>query len=972
MPKTKLDIAVEELRQYFQLFSLEDLVSGDIARNFSFLNFEQDNGLNLSGVEDDPLLTKLSDLFIQTQQGSLPTPEITRKVISFDQTKPIESQLTPLIISEPYFERNLLPFKPGISEILGDLNDSSDGINVNPSNPTKDQPTVGMFLIRNSRIALSNKNGNALSIFMNSIPTHEWNLAVPFINIKFQFQRPAVSSTGRANTPSINRFLEGATQLGQNTFDLKLQTGTSVDQEFILAGDGESIAEAGTELFLMPQTLVNPNSSGDGTRVVPVIDRFRPMASLISFDVSVVSAVGLMAHRTANLKFTLHDRSRLSELSDFIKSGLYNKTEMLIEYGWEHPDKSQNNVFANFINGLRTKEKYAISNNSFQFKNNGEVDVELSLYTKGAVDMYTSQVAAGSNEIISERDAIAELQERIGELRRKVFKPGAVYTKEIRGQQILNTASDTKAELELTKDLRKELKQTLKVLESNPTKSAKELRERLIELFGEKGRAQSLGSNIASVIDKKMKKISGRLPERGGRERTPDPFMIPLSERRFDKILGEVTGELRQGEKEEQFVSLAKLMLLFVLQPLASTKKFDDIQLLFYNMNNSAGFGRGQNIGQFPIDYRDFKKQYKKIATLKRTANLSLREFMQFVSNRFIEDIANPIYGLRDFYRAKPDKETGKAVPKERADRKDPRGLNTKIEQRLKEVTGGVFKLPQIDMYVECVPGHPAQEGQSKDSLEAMTILRIHVFDKLASSFESQSDFLASQREDEIRALGNLPPPKETDEYTQGDIGSLKKLISAAERKGLIEAIRNDNRNDGEDPGPIYRFKGGPNKVKEFIAQTMPTIIFGANNTAIIDAGLETLQDQKLSTINMINSGDKGDLEANGGATNGLPVRVFPAQMNSRMFGCPILEYTQGFFADFQTGTTIDNVYLVSNIEHNMGPGKFSTAARMTPVDGYGQYQSMVQKVNEAVSVLAEIAAEEENNGANPLPDNRP
>jgi len=415
------------------------------------------------------------------------------------------------------------------------------------------------------------------------------------------------------------------------------------------------------------------------------------------------------------------------------------------------------------------------------------------------------------------------------------------------------------------------------------------------------------------------------------------------------KEKGNIKNIIERGDDKRKFVSLAKLMLLFVVQPLVETNKFDDIQLIFHPFNDNAGPARELNIGNFPIDIGTFQKNYDRVAKLRRTANLSLREFLNFISNKYLEDISNPVYGLRDLYRYETNKETKEIqvlVNKSLAN--DITALSQRVENNMRaaNVPDGNFKLPQVDIYIEAVSGVPSTEGQSEDAFEGLTILKIHVFDKHATAFAAQSDFLSAQRDDAIRTLG-----KAANSVVQGETTStdLQVLVDNAGRDGanLIERIEDE---DGESE--VYSFIGGPKEVKNFISKTMPTMVFGASNTAVLDAGLETIQDQKLSTINMINSGDRGDLTPQGAATNGLPIRVFPAQLNMRSFGCPIMEFTQTLFCDFQTNTSIDNIYAATKIQHVLEPGKFVTSTTMTPLDAYGQYQNIASTIGAAITKL--------------------
>lgn len=952
MPKTTLDDAVNQLRKWFLLFSLDEFIAGDIARQVQSID-----QASITQAEDiPPDIRSVAEIIVNTQRGGFTSPVLMQKLsdLSKDLDETGTSSLALSDIVSAFYENEVLGNELGVNtsikEILGPLSSQEgNGINSNPQSPDKNSPTVSILFNRTTQIALSNKNGNAISIFMNSIPTMEWSRAIPFISIKFQFQRPAVSTDNRPITPSTVRFLEGSGKLTHTgkapvgfaeagTFDLKLQTAVSADNDFALTGDinPEGIGEAGTELFLLPQTMVNANQdNSEENRITPVIDLFRPLASLKKFEVDVSQAAGVISYRTAKLSFTLHDRSRLNEIADFIKAGLYNETEMLIEWGWEHPDKSGDNVFADFINALKVKEKYQISNYDLNMKANGEMDIDLSIFTKGGVDLYTSKIA-DTDSTIESQELVRQLQKQISNLRQQVYRQDKRFVEEIRGEQILGTAGDNNSSIELSKSLKIELRKTLSQLDKNPSRSAKQLREALEELYGTDGTdgaARSLADSIAKRIDDKISLI------RRGASKTPDPFLDPKNFNSSD-------------QKEEHYVSLSKLLLLFVVQPLALTKKFDDIQVIYYNLNGHAGFGANKNIGEFPIEIASFQKNYKKLGTKRRTANLALQEFIRFIGNRFIEDIANPLYGLQDFYRDSPDKQTGGNIPI-RKFKNEPTALNNAIEERMREagIQDGIFELPQVDIYVECVPAFPSGEGVAENVFEGLTVLRIHVFDKKATSYEGQQAFLSAQRRDEIRSFGNATFEKENDDKYKT---SIQNIIEKARESELIEIV--------EDRGgrTLVNFKGGPKEIKSFIAQTMPTMFYGVNNSSVMDAGLKTLQDPKLTTINMINAGDKGDLTPNGGATNGLPIRLFPAQMNMRLFGCPIMEFTQAIFCDFGTGTSFDNIYAATKIQHSLEPGKFYTSVTMTPLDAYGQYQSAVQKVGDAIAILSELEGNEQ------------
>jgi hypothetical protein len=47
----------------------------------------------------------------------------------------------------------------------------------------------------------------------------------------------------------------------------------------------------------------------------------------------------------------------------------------------------------------------------------------------------------------------------------------------------------------------------------------------------------------------------------------------------------------------------------------------------------------------------------------------------------------------------------------------------------------------------------------------------------------------------------------------------------------------------------------------------------------------------------------------------------------------------QQFFVDFGTGTSVDNVYYVTGLSHDIQAGKFETKIKMTPGEAYGKFK---------------------------------
>jgi len=77
------------------------------------------------------------------------------------------------------------------------------------------------------------------------------------------------------------------------------------------------------------------------------------------------------------------------------------------------------------------------------------------------------------------------------------------------------------------------------------------------------------------------------------------------------------------------------------------------------------------------------------------------------------------------------------------------------------------------------------------------------------------------------------------------------------------------------------------------------------------------------------------------------------------MYGCPLLNFAQQFFFDFQTGTTADNIYAVVALDHRFSAGEFTTQAKLAPLDAYGKYISLAERMRNVSAIVNDIADQE-------------
>lgn len=892
-----------------------------------------------------------------------------------------------------------------IREIMGNVDHSL--INCNIGAPDKEHPGLSVILSNSTRVSLQQRFINPTVLFLNAIPNVELQRATPIASVEFVVARPPLSADGRIQSIGLPKFLLGAEQVSeQNTALHGMVTANSlVATPGSTAQSGEQLAKTvgGMELFTSPQTLVNADQFEvpNAVRGNPVLDKFRPFMSLNEINISVVPSTGIMSFKTARLTFVLHDRSRLHEVAEFVRPDFYSTNEVLIEYGWSHPDgekENTDNPYGDLLNGLRVKEKFMIRNSSFSMDEAGQIIINLDLAMRGATDFDTEVISSDEHGFGAAMHDIQELEEAVAMYRERLFPEGTTTRqREIRGVQVLNAAQDARSHLTFTPEFRTQLRDLLRSLgrtsgdQVNP--NARALSAKITELFGASitrrgnGNSQILQAGENSAADRLRRAVIDQITDKivlltNGK----DPFLVPLTPNERtrgpgrsrtaadgrSRTAGSATGEQRQRVNEltrqlhgtnqqsvvqsvgaQDVVSLAKLLLHFIGEPLAATKHYDDVQLLFYPFNNCAGAARRLNVGNFVINLSYFADEFARyrLGHIGRDGNMTLRQFMSFLQEIIIDDPAAPSYGLDGIFEIAVSADGTHLSTRTRL---EAPAYQTRMETKMKSygIPSGRFCMPQVDFYIEALPERlDDEEGVDSGRTNEKTILRIHIFDKTATTYESVGSILSAARNSTITTLGEVLGPEQQDvgnsSVTHLQTSEYSELIQLATDLELIKIENRDSEGAENNSDPTIRFVGRSNEtLKQFIMSTVPYIIYGAGTTAVKNASLSSLQEPNLSTVNMLRSFQRREeLRPNGEQPGGLPMKIIPMQLTMKTYGCPIISFAQQFFIDFQTGTTADNIYAVTGLSHRFTPGEFDSEIKFVALDSFGQYDSLLGRI---------------------------
>jgi len=361
----------------------------------------------------------------------------------------------------------------------------SDWLIAKDNNLSSKKCEIGIVVSKDPYLSPAVAKTEDVEMFLNYTPPLVANQLVPYLEIEMIGQKKITLSLKASDsntddkrreelgkqglyylsTPSLLRFLVGS---------VDRSTATAADQAISRFGDitltqqgdqftGASIeAKSGMELFLSPQSLSNistTKASTDSKTGLPngrLVDAkpFLPFASILDFEVKILNAgAGAMAHKTGKLQLKIHDKSRISEMSEFFRgpSG-YGFVKIWTSYGWIAPSRiskgsdgkssiSFNNedAYADFINeSMHAEDCWQIKNTQFGFDQVGTVNLTLDLVGLGVSKSKRTSIKLGGQYeamIAGYENLLQELSDLSNKYGASVLGPDA------RLSQILNAGA---------------------------------------------------------------------------------------------------------------------------------------------------------------------------------------------------------------------------------------------------------------------------------------------------------------------------------------------------------------------------------------------------------------------------------------------------------------------------------------------------------------------------------------------------
>jgi hypothetical protein len=800
----------------------------------------------------------------------------------------------------------------------------------------------------------STRNTRKAEVFLNSMPSTVLSQLVPYLQVEFQVTR---DPSPLLQTAGTLKFLMGA--VDKSGPDASAGANKAMIEGHQVQGSTNSpeLDFVGMEMFTSPQTMVNPQPNTsvgtNGARYAPVIDPFRPFMSLEHCTISSVPAVGMYSYKKAQLTIKLHDRSRLSEISDLIRPRVYTGVTVWLTYGWRAPVRPGKNPYFDYINNnLLMREAYGIVNSNFTFDNVGQVVITLELFTKGINEMRQSKVSDNSGDVDFQLKQLKILGDQIGEYRRKLkLDPPDGINKEIRTFQVLDAAEQGEFPSFTVQQVNTtilQLRQTLQQTSGIDKDALQGLITTLQKLYqpAENNKTKfSLKERFDTRVTATIKAMFDEVMT-GADPFLPHPLKNTGSKPLVGQELAQVVGQYNAfpktqiaGLPRKATASFGKLFTVFALRNLISANVVDELQVFFYNLNEQCGPVSSHSIAEFPIDMLMFLDQYRQHVVKMGSERITMEDFLQLVVNAQFQDNRSIGYGMRAFYEGYDPKNPD-------AQLKDKEGDdNSQLGKYLKR--WGTFKKPIVEMYVEVSHQRVPDVGDNdilqlmnysaKDAttvtasdlkgLATRKIMRIHIYDKQLSPHKAAAQLLRA--DDRTGGFVSVP--------------ATDFAASNTTNKTLASSLPSQVAQVQEDLATghlkIVDFNSNQ-KIKDFVSKMVPTIRYGSNGTTVTNASLASKVEPLLSTVQMIRTMTvKNQAHANGSGDGGIPLRVIPAQLQLTTLGNPLATMAQQYFCDFQTGTTLDNLFIVIGLTHQFSPGKFETNWSMGYSDAYGVFE---------------------------------
>jgi hypothetical protein len=420
------------------------------------------------------------------------------------------------------------------------------------------------------------------------------------------------------------------------------------------------------------------------------------------------------------------------------------------------------------------------------------------------------------------------------------------------------------------------------------------------------------------------------------------------------------------------WTSLGRVLGFFFGIPLASDASkpdspYDEVQFMWHCFSSDAAWYANQPICNFLIEKSELIGAMSELFGTYGM-NVPVTRFLAKVNESIIRNPASKSFGFDRFYE--PNSAPGEQPKRLEGYRENEAAFTidkNELIQRSYTRFGAPtsqsprFTLPRITITAKAVPKIRSRGTDDEVLLEEKGVCRVQISDSAANRWRGLASILQGVRlsaQPTLRGDLNRSASPDLDPLAS----QVVNFISDRSQSGL------DVRVD-EESG-TFVFNGGLDRIKQLYAKVMPTLIYGGEGSLATRASFASNSNSQLANIQIIRNNTGAGISPAQSTASNMPMRVDPSRLTIEMLGNPLLDYGQVFFADFKTGTTVDNIYMMFDISHEITPGKFFTSVSGTPPsDAYAQFESALMHLTNALAVVNQSDEQRESGLSTPSDD---
>ena len=467
------------------------------------------------------------------------------------------------------------------------------------------------------------------NVFFNAIDSINMSMCVPYfrMNIIDRFAK----KKGRYSKLSLAAFLRQTSDAtGDKIFYTAEPFTTDVMRTTNLsAADKQKLQSGkvvGMEAFFAPQSLLpDPTDLLSNPRR---LDTSVPLLSLNSFSIGIESVgIALLSKKTADLSITLHDRSRLVDISPLVSVGNFSSLYFEIEWGWTHPHGAAkfDNPVARYLNSLRFREIFSPTSYNMTMSEGGAMNISIRLIGGASLDAVNGSVLNGG---FITRGYATQILDRFIKSELGGEAEGNNPIVDVRTiTQILIDKSRTGQMID------GEFVQKLWKYSENPGTTTKDLTDLIDQLVEELDRSDYYrNEEILDIIKQNLPSVA-----------TFTPTVTPSSATPADDIFKQMKSKYESAIDIKDFTSVAGYLTLLVGLPLAATGLYSEVQIHTFKFNDAAGRVASKQISDAPIKIADVFRNPDQEGSLYK--NTSISNAITLLTN-YLSNPKQPLYGI--------------------------------------------------------------------------------------------------------------------------------------------------------------------------------------------------------------------------------------------------------------------------------------------------------------------------------------